>query len=415
MRHGRMKVTTVQVRMPEYMLKFRCICGACEDLCCSQLGIEIDAESAARFRACEDVDLRAVFDRYLVELPNRDGGNTHRINFDESGFCPLLDERKLCRLQQRYGEPGLSLACSVYPRYASLVDEVVECSATTSCPEIVRLALLPEEPMSFTVIHEDAGRRRALMHVVRTGDPPFPALRHFHAVRDHCIRLLQDRRFQLWERLILLGFLVKKLQNEVDAERGDSIAGIIEESRRQLDDPRLHAHLEAISAHPGIQLTLLREITAFRGALGAVNPRLDDCINEFVAGLDLRDPVLNADAVARFTIAHDQWFVPFMKQRGHILENYLVNIVFREVFPFGKGKNLFAAYMELALYFALLKMLLVGMAAYRGGIDDEAVVKLVQSFSKGIEHSPLFKTRLFEILRENHFDTLGYMAILVKN
>jgi len=408
-------VTTVPVRMPEYMQTFRCICGACEDLCCSELGIEIDEDCAARYRSCEDQDLRTVFDRYLVELPNRNGGNTHRINLDESGSCPLLDERKLCRLQKRYGEPGLSLTCSVYPRYASMVDEVVESSATTSCPEIVRVALLPEEPMLFTITHEDAGRRRAFMHVVRTDDPPFPVLRHFHVIRDHCIRLLQARRFQVWERLILLGFFVKRLQDEVDADRGGSVAGIIEHSHRQLDDPQLHGYLAAISVHADIQLALLREVTAFRGSLGAINPRLNECINEFVVGLNLGDAILDVDAVSRFTMAHNRWFVPFMKDRGHILENYLVNIVFREVFPFSKGRDLFAAYIELALYYALIKMLLVGMAAYRGGIDEGAIVKLIQSFSKGIEHSPLFKKRIFEILEKNRFNTLGYMSILVKN
>jgi len=384
-------------------------------MCCSELGIGIDKESAARYRACEDEDLRTIFDRYLVELPNRDGGNTLWINSDESDSCPLLDERKLCRLQKRYGEPGLSLTCSVYPRYASMVDDVVEYSATTSCPEVVRVALLPEAPMSFTNSHEDAGRRRAVMHLVRTGEASFPALRRFPVIRDHCIRLLQDRRFQLWERLILLGFFIKRFQDEVDAERGDSVAGIIDNSCRQPDDPRLHGYLAAISVHADIQLALLREVTAFRGSMGAINPRLDDCINEFVIGLNLGDTVLDAEAVSRFSMAHDRWFVPFMKEKGHILENYLVNIVFREIFPFSKGRDLFAAYIELALYYALIKMLLVGMAAYRGGIDEGAVVKLIQSFSKGIEHCPLFKKRILEILENNRFNTLGYMSILVKN
>ncbi|HEX9024626.1 MAG TPA: flagellin lysine-N-methylase [Geobacteraceae bacterium] len=398
------------------MPNFRCICGDCEDLCCTELGIEIDAESAGRYQSCEDPELRAVFDRYLVELPERDGRNTHRINFAAEGSCPLLDEGKLCGLQKRYGEEALSLTCSVYPRYASLVDDVVEYSATTSCPEIVRAALLPEAPISFTESREEEGRRKAVMHVVRTADPQgVPALRHFRAVRGHCIRLLQDRRFQLWERLILLGFFVRRLQEEVDAGRGDGIVAMVGESRRQLDDPQLHGQLAAISVHAGIQLALLGEITALRGALGAINPRLTDCINEFAAGLGFGDAPLDAAAVARFGAAHDRWFVPFMEERGHILENYLVNIVFREVFPFAKVREPFAAYVELALYYALIKMLLVGMAAHRGGIDEEAVVKVIQSFSKGIEHSPLFRARLLEILRKNRFNTLGYMAILVKN
>ncbi|MFP3632204.1 flagellin lysine-N-methylase, partial [Burkholderia sp. SIMBA_045] len=63
--------------------------------------------------------------------------------------CPFLNEEKLCSIQLKLGEDFLSHTCKTYPRVTQTVDDVVELSATLSCPEAARLALLNPNKMQF--------------------------------------------------------------------------------------------------------------------------------------------------------------------------------------------------------------------------------------------------------------------------
>lgn len=104
-----------------------------------------------------------------------------------------------------------------------------------------------------------------------------------------------------------------------------------------------------------------------------------------------------------------------MSGHEYILENYLVNYVFKNLFPV-VGDDIFDNYVILITHYAMIKMMLIGMAGYRKenfGIDY--AVKLIQSFSRAVEHDKNYVKRIFELLKENKMDTLGYMAILVKD
>ncbi|MEH7302496.1 hypothetical protein V7110_19775, partial [Neobacillus drentensis] len=97
-----------------------------------------------------------------------------------------------------------------------------------------------------------------------------------------------------------------------------------------------------------------------------------------------------------------------------ILENYLVNYVFKNLFPFVKN-NMFEDYVMLIIHYSIIKLHLIGMAGYHNGLTIELVIKLIQSFSKTVEHSNVFLNRVLMLLKDNGFSTMAYMAILLKN
>ena len=81
-----------------------------------------------------------------------------------------------------------------------------------------------------------------------------------------------------------------------------------------------------------------------------------------------------------------------MEKHPYLLENYLVNHIFRVVFPFGQApENVFERpereFLMLCLEFATLKGLFIGMAGhYRESLTPEHFVKLAQSLAKSFEH-----------------------------
>ena len=104
-----------------------------------------------------------------------------------------------------------------------------------------------------------------------------------------------------------------------------------------------------------------------------------------------------------------------MAGREHILENYLVNYVFKNLFPFSGEKNLFENYIMMVVHYALIKMHLIGMAAFHQDLTDEVVIKLIYSFARVVEHSPQYLQHVLRLLKDNGYSTLAYMAILIKN
>lgn len=81
-----------------------------------------------------------------------------------------------------------------------------------------------------------------------------------------------------------------------------------------------------------------------------------------------------------------------MQRHPYLMENYLVNHVFRARFPFSKGgsvpSNPLNEYVFMCLEFSAIKGLLIGMAAhYRETFSLEHFVKLVQSVVKALEHN----------------------------
>jgi lysine-N-methylase len=60
-------------------------------------------------------------------------------------------------------------------------------------------------------------------------------------------------------------------------------------------------------------------------------------------------------------------------------------------------------------------MHLIGMSAFNKSLSDDLVVALIQSFAKTVEHNQQYINNIMELMRKNEFNTMAYMAILIKN
>jgi len=55
------------------------------------------------------------------------------------------------------------------------------------------------------------------------------------------------------------------------------------------------------------------------------------------------------------------------------------------------------------------------MSTHHRGLTPELVVKLIQSFSKTVEHNTAYLNRVLELLHANNYDTMAWMAIMIRN
>lgn len=397
--------------IPDYMEEFRCIGSDCPDSCCQGWTVAIDQPTYRKYRKVTDPALRERLHRHVVR--NRNGARSAdqfaRIRLDKRGACPFLTEARLCEIQSRLGAAALSHTCRTYPRTVNRVDGVPEMSATLSCPEVARLALLREAGIEFKEVE---GQAEAVNRQIQSqGDGSLAA--HFWDMRIFAIQTLKDRRFPVWQRLLLVGFATRRLQEAVDGGRMAEIPAILASYRAQIDDGSLAAQIEAIPLRHDIQLGMLKALMGHK-LTRIHNARFRACHERFLAGFgDLSGDDLAALG-ERFQAALAR-FRPLEAAHAHVLENYLVNQVFRRLFPLGQGRRLFRDYIELVIHFSIVRLYLIGMAGAPGeAMDVDDMVRLIQAYSKVIEHDRHFADVAHDYLRDNGFDSLAHMAVLLR-
>ncbi|MGB9858964.1 MAG: flagellin lysine-N-methylase, partial [Moorellaceae bacterium] len=296
------------------------------------------------------------------------------------------------------------------------VNEVIEKSATLSCPEAAKLALLNPEVMEFDEVEEPLLRPGVVRLRLNTADIKWVNRpeKYFWNLRVLTIDLLQNRTLILEDRLILLGMFCQKLKEYVDSGRVKEIPALIDSYNRVMVDGAIQESLESIPAQSAIQMKLLKELADQRFPFVVRSTRYLECFAECLHGLQYTQEAKVEEIGERYAGAYADYYRPFMEEHGYILEHYLVNYVFKNLFPFDR-KTVFDSYIMLVVHYALIKLILIGMSAFHKGLTPELVVKLIQSFSKTMEHNTPYLNRVLDLLHANGYDTMAWMAILIRN
>ena len=142
----------------------------------------------------------------------------------------------------------------------------------------------------------------------------------------------------------------------------------------------------------------------------------------FLEGIGYSPESTAVSDVQHYVEAEAGYCKPFFERHPHILENYLLNYIYRTLFPFGREasahytpQSIFGEYMLMLSQFALIKGLMIGMAGhYREEFGEDHVVKLVQSFSKAVEHNPNYLKEISRFMEERNLCNPEGMAALLK-
>lgn len=183
---------------PSYYKQFACIASSCPDSCCHEWDVQVDAESAARYRAMEG----ALGDALREHLYKEDG-ETYLRNVD--GRCPMWRTDGLCRIQAEQGHEALCTVCQQFPRLRHDYGDFVELGLELSCPEAARLIL--QSPLEWVTETAEGGEEPEydgeIMEILRMSRPG-------------ALALLEDGRYTVPERLRLLLMYGYHIQAEID-------------------------------------------------------------------------------------------------------------------------------------------------------------------------------------------------------
>jgi lysine-N-methylase len=409
---------------PTYAAAFHCIGASCEDTCCGDWDIPVDKGTYGRYRQFPLEKLGSLVSQFVsITVPEQPDALYARISKGLSGICPFFGADHLCGIQKEYGPRLLSATCSIYPRSLSWVAGALEGTLSLSCPEAARKVLLDPGFMQIegdlhsgdfrtdNVFHL-AGERSGLVHKPHGS---------FLAIRAVLMDTVRDRSHSMWYRLLLIGALCKRL-DEISSEAGEEVIPVIlGDYRRILETQELHAELQSMPSQPRLRLEVIFALTDAR--MRDSGRRFRDVFFTFVEGIASSENPFPGDDVERFLRAEAEHHRPFFERFPFILENFLVNYMSLNLFPYGREgsanfipRSMFDEYIQMTTQFAWINALLIGIAGhYRDVFAGEHVVQTIQSFTRTVEHYPDVLESTHELIRGRNLCSLEGMAILLKN
>lgn len=396
---------------PEYLSRFRCIGSPCEDNCCIGWDVDFDRRSYSRYATVREGELGSLFRSCVRVNPDAfsDEVDYATVRLKKNKVCPFLNDKHLCKIQMEKGEAWLSNVCATFPRYTNRVDGVFEHAATVSCPEAARLILMNPAPMRFIETEEPSDSRTILTYAVETAERGHPArVRHLKALRAFALEQLQDRSRPLPERILGLGPFFEAFDAR-KSWRPEALKALMDRHRGAGS-----ASLNLSGQGTAAQLQLLKELTDILKVFSEVDSRRYIAFSkEFLRGVRPTGTETDETSGQLLEQGMKRHLTPFLAAKGYLLENYLVNFVYKELFPAAEGENAFEAYTLLVIRYGLIRLHLCGIALHRGELTEELAVSFIQAFSKTVEHHKTFLETLSGHLRHKRYNTMTHMGLLI--
>lgn len=214
------------LRVPSYYKEFRCIADRCKDSCCIGWEIDIDEDTFSYYK-----NVGGAFGERLRTHMVSEECNSFALA--ENGWCPFLNEKKLCDICIELGEEALSEVCTEFPRFTMEYENVREKVLSLSCEEVGRLVFSSDAKISWEEFevpdeYDDAWDEEEEM--------PVPAA-VLEEVRARAVEILQNRNKPIAERAAEYLLYCEQRQRELYGCHSDvASAEVPEEAYRRKEN-----------------------------------------------------------------------------------------------------------------------------------------------------------------------------------
>jgi lysine-N-methylase len=341
-------------------------------------------------------------------------------------MCSFLDSDHLCGIQKQLGPEMLSVTCTTYPRAITTNAGQREEALNLSCPEAARLAL-----HTPNLLGSSSAVASPFASYAPVRQSPKRSLQPRLAIRDSVLTLLTNRTYPLWQRLYLLGAFTTRLRAASEGAplgtwtdaNPHKVTVLLADTARSIASGRLRLTMDGIQSQPDQQLTLLIEMLCLRFSTPPIPSRFIECIQDFEAGIGSKTAQSEPELLSAYTEGYRLYYRPLMDKHPHLLENYLINYVFKNSYPFGRQthrtllspENVQSEHILLCVHLALVQTILIGMAAhYRETFNTTHVIKLIQSLARTIEHSQQSIDQIKHFAASRNLATPQTLAVLLR-
>ena len=390
----------IQALVPLYTQRFACIGSDCEDTCCSGWRVTIDKKTFTTYKQSTNPQLVDRLESKVKRVRSQSSDSNYaRMELDpKTGDCPMIEEH-LCSIQKELGEDKLSNTCFTFPRVSKEFGGIHQQALTLSCPEAARLALLADDAMSFTqseiTVRPDTIEKQKPVRGL--------SLDQMNEVRFFCVQLLKEPELLLWQKLALLGLFCETITEALNNSGQNRVSQIIESMRDVISTRQFAGLFESMQPHYEIQAITFTLLWKSKNTItnSLVQREIQELIQKGL-GADDSGHVNETELINRYK----QGVVRMpeaLKEAPFFLENYLVNEMFRENFPFGH-KLPYDHYLRIIIRFGLVRFMLATQCADENNLPTlKTLTQTVQAFCRRYQHDHKFAVNV-----NNCFNNSGW-------
>jgi lysine-N-methylase len=425
------------------MESFSCLAETCPDTCCRDWAVPIDRSDLDRMKTAmssspegRDRLVRLV----VIGRPARGTDALAQIHLDDSGACPMLEADQRCGVHATVGEEALTTACSVFPRTALAVADHVEVGGSLGCPEVARLTLLSDGPLSLKVATRPMLPRPYVGKTIAR-DPGDAYAGYFSEVRATLQRCFQQS-WKLSTQLALAADFADRVQSFFHAGTAE-----FEGAGRPFAERRLRAERDAtaVAALPAALETDLAALQVSGAPVMGVlvgflldrkrlphSQRFAALLAQVFAPVTTGAPGAPGEAAAAVAPTLGELLQRYVQRRdalqlragaveAQIFGNYCQHFLMRN--PYTDAPTLLDYLYRLGIHLAAVRLLttlhpdveaMLSRAPDRRSdaeVLNRAAIHAVQTFTKAIGHHPEY---LDAALRGSGTITFGRLVLLAK-
>ncbi|BCN30777.1 flagellin lysine-N-methylase [Anaeromicropila herbilytica] len=176
--------------------EFRCIADQCSFSCCEGWDINVDEDTYHKWN-----NEQGPFSKLCKNIykEKEEEETVYKIRMGKELHCPFLDEHKLCNIIKDYGDDYLSNTCKSFPRIENDMEDAIEYSVSCACPAVVDMIYSRKEKIELphTIINRFNDKKLLT-----------------YKIRQHMLYLIEAKRFNLQERILLIFSMLLSLTEE---------------------------------------------------------------------------------------------------------------------------------------------------------------------------------------------------------
>lgn len=401
----------IKKRYPKYLKEFKCIGGKCSDSCCIGWDIDIDKTTFRQYYKVKDQEMKRMFQKNVHnnEYCTSDNIDYGRVKLKGEKRCPFLDGENYCIIYSKLGEEYLSNVCTSFPRILNKINGFYEMSLDISCPEAARILLAKEEGIKFEESNETLGKH-IISSEIDTKSKEFNGspIKYFTEIRDLSIKIIQNRNLSLDERLYILGEFLNELEDELEDNYNNVPKFIKEYDINSTKNPYEKEEM-SYTLQVAFFKTVFKLANIFEKTDSDIFKKYTKEVMD-VLKLDEENITKNSEL---YVDAFEDYNKKFMKEYSYIFENYLVNFMYNNIFPFSESQSVFDGYILLLIRYAYIKLYLVGLYLNNKEESKENIIDFIQVFSKSIEHHKTLLVDLLNYIKRNDYDNIEFAKMFL--
>ncbi|MBN1034507.1 FliB family protein [Clostridium botulinum] len=400
---------SVKIIYPSYIDKFQCIGGKCEDNCCIGWDIDIDKETFKKYHKVKDETMKKMFQKNVHnnKYCTNEDLDYGRIKLNKAKRCPFLDDENYCLIQGKFGEDYLSSVCTQFPRVLNKVDDHYEICLDSACPEAARIILSSKEKIDFKESEKSLGKY-TMSGVLDTRLSEFKntPIKYFKEIRDFSIKIIQNRKLNISSRLYVLGDFLNKLE-DLEIHK-------IKEFINKYDIEVESKNYKRERMNYALQVSFFKNVV---DSLDIVNEtdsdKFKNYTKELLKGYNIKDNNSVIENADEYINAFERYAETYIENNSYIFENYFVNFIYNNLFPFSESDYMFEGYIMLLFRYSLMRFYLVGKYIYNEKDSKEDMIEFIQVFIKAVEHDKNYRSEILEYIKENSFDNMEFAKMIL--